>query len=145
MTPEEFEQDILRNKTGAARLLGLQEVRSSFPRSRKARHAQLRDRFRSFLAQHGYRNGAATIDASDWYYNQRLPARMEAATAGSTRCLYQQPYLEHIWDRARFYDQLSHDVLGRSVPHTLLIHFNLLNSLFLGDLLAMFRLDGVAR
>ena len=56
--------------------------------------------------------------------------------------LYRKPYLDHIWDRARFYDQLSRDVLGRSVPHTLLIHYNLLNSLFLGDLMAMFRSKG---
>ena len=33
-------------------------------------------------------------------------------------------------------------MLGRSVPHTLLIHYNLLNALFLGDLLAMFRSKG---
>jgi len=56
--------------------------------------------------------------------------------------LYRQPYLGHIWDRAQFYDQLSRDVRGRSVPHTLLIHYNLLNALFLGDLLAMFRSKG---
>jgi hypothetical protein len=56
--------------------------------------------------------------------------------------LYRQPYLNHVWNRAQFYDQLSRDVLGRSVAHTLLIHYNLLNSLFLGDLLAMFRSRG---
>ena len=56
--------------------------------------------------------------------------------------LYRQPYLDHIWDRAQFYDQLSRDVLGRGVPHTLLIHYNMLNALFLGDLLTMFRSKG---
>src|SRR5215831_17255579 len=49
---------------------------------------------------------------------------------------------DHIWDRAQYYDQLSRDVLGRSVPHTLLIHYNLPNSLFLGNLVAMFYLQG---
>ncbi len=33
-------------------------------------------------------------------------------------------------------------MLGHSVPHTLLIHYSLLNSLFLGDLLSMFRSKG---
>ena len=33
-------------------------------------------------------------------------------------------------------------MLGRSVAHTLLIHYNLLNSLFLPDLLQMFRAKG---
>jgi hypothetical protein len=112
-----------------------------FPALKEGQTRELRDRFRAFLAQHGYRNGAVTIDASDWYYNQRLLARIEA-DRGFDATLYQQPYLDHIWDRSRFYDQLSRDVLGRSVPHTLLIHYNLLNSLFLGDLLAMFRSKG---
>jgi hypothetical protein len=33
-------------------------------------------------------------------------------------------------------------VLGRSVKHTLLLHHNVLNGLFLGDLLRMFRSKG---
>lgn len=37
---------------------------------------------------------------------------------------------------------MSRRALGRSVKHTLLIHHNLLNKLFLGDLLAMFERKG---
>jgi hypothetical protein len=140
MTPAEFEADILRNEEVLRGYSGFRK-RFRFPALKEGQTRELRDRFRSFLAQHGYRNGAVTIDASDWYYNQRLLARMEAQR-GFDATLYRQPYLDHIWDRARFYDQLSRDVLGRSVPHTLLIHYNLLNSLFLGDLLAMFRSKG---
>ena len=33
-------------------------------------------------------------------------------------------------------------MLGRGVSHTLLIHYNLINALFLKDLLAMFRSKG---
>ncbi|MEO8052677.1 MAG: polysaccharide deacetylase family protein [Acidobacteriota bacterium] len=114
-----------------------------FPALKEGRTRQGRDRLRSFLALHGYRNGAVTIDASDWYYNQRLLHRLEAdSTFDVTR--YRDPYLAHIWDRAQHYDLLSREVLGRSVSHTLLIHYNLLNSLFLGDLLAMFRKKGWA-
>jgi hypothetical protein len=50
--------------------------------------------------------------------------------------------LSHIWDRANFYGSLSKKVLGRSVKHTLLLHHNLLNALFLGDLLHMFESKG---
>jgi hypothetical protein len=88
-----------------------------------------------------YRNGAVTIDASDWYYDQRLNSRLKAQRDFDVT-LCRQPYLDHIWDRAQYYDQLSRDVLGRSVPHTLLIHYNLPNSLFLGNLVAMFYLQG---
>jgi peptidoglycan-N-acetylglucosamine deacetylase len=140
ISAEEFEADILRNEDVLRVYSGFRKF-FRFPALKEGQTRELRDRFRSFLATHGYRNGAVTIDASDWYYNQRLLARLKAEP-GFDVTLYRRPYLEHIWDRARFYDQLSHDVLGRSVSHTLLIHYNLLNSLFLGDLLAMFRSRG---
>jgi peptidoglycan/xylan/chitin deacetylase (PgdA/CDA1 family) len=140
VTPAEFEQGILRTDEVLRKYTGFRKW-FRFPALKEGRTPELRDRFRSFLAVHGYRNGAVTIDASDWYYNQRLLARMKANQRFNVT-LYRQPYLDHIWNRAQFYDQLSRDVLGRSVAHTLLIHYNLLNSLFLGDLLTMFRSRG---
>jgi len=50
--------------------------------------------------------------------------------------------LAHIWDRAQFYNDLSKKILDREVKHTLLLHYNLLNSLFLEDLIAMFQSKG---
>ena len=82
-----------------------------------------------------------TIDASDWYYDGRLIERMQSDPTFDVK-LYKEPYLHHIWDRAQYYDGLSREVLRRSVPHTLLIHYNLLNAYFLGELLAMFRSRG---
>jgi hypothetical protein len=55
---------------------------------------------------------------------------------------YKAYYLNHLWDRAVFYDTLSRNVLGRSVKHTLLIHHNVLNEMFLADVLNMFRNRG---
>ena len=47
-----------------------------------------------------------------------------------------------MWDRAQYYDSLAKTTVGRSVKHTLLMHFNLLNALFLDDLLKMFKSKG---
>ncbi|HJT89962.1 MAG TPA: polysaccharide deacetylase family protein [Bryobacteraceae bacterium] len=140
VTPAEFEQGILRTDEVLQKYTGFRRW-FRFPALKEGRSPKLRDRFRAFLALHGYRNGAVTIDCSDWYYNQRLLSRLEA-NPHFDLTLYRQPDLDHIWNRARFYDQLSRDVLGRSVAHTLLIHYNLLNSLFLGNLLTMFRSRG---
>jgi hypothetical protein len=140
ITAAEFEADILQNDGVLRSYSGFRKW-FRFPALNEGQTRELRDRFRSFLAKHGYRNGAVTIDASDWYYNQRLLARLKQER-GFDVTLYRQPYLDHIWDRAQFYDQLSRDVLGRGVPHTLLIHYNMLNALFLGDLLTMFRSKG---
>jgi peptidoglycan-N-acetylglucosamine deacetylase len=140
IAPAEFESDILRCEAVLRSYSGFRKW-FRFPTLNEGQTREVRDRFRVFLSRSGYRNGSVTIDESDWYYNQRLLARLEADN-GFDAMRYRQPYLDHIWDRAQFYNQLSRDVLGRSVPHTLLIHYNLLNSLFLGDLLAMFRSKG---
>jgi hypothetical protein len=47
-----------------------------------------------------------------------------------------------MWARAEYYDTLARRVLGHPVKHTVLVHFNLLNGLFLADLIAMFKSKG---
>ena len=140
ISPEEFELDVLRNDAVLRPYKAFHKW-FRFPALKEGQTRADRDRLRAFLAQHRYRNGAVTIDASDWYYNERLLARIQK-DPGFDVNLYRSPYLTHIWDRAQFYDRLATDVLGRSVCHTLLIHYNLLNALFLGDLLKMFRSNG---
>jgi hypothetical protein len=139
-TPAEFEADILRCEDILQKYSGFRKW-FRFPALKEGETPQIRDRLRAFLAAHQYRNGAVTIDASDWYYNQRLLKRLQADPKFDV-APFRQPYLDHIWDRAQYYDGLSREVLGRSVSHTLLIHYNLLNALFLTDLLAMFQAKG---
>lgn len=136
----EFEADILRCEDVLRGCSGFRKW-FRFPALKEGDTREKRDHVRAFLAQHGYHNGAVTIDTSDWYYSQRLVARLETVPKFDVN-RYRQPYLDHIWNRAQFYDGLSREVLGRSVAHTLLIHYTLLNGLFLGDLIAMFRSKG---
>jgi peptidoglycan-N-acetylglucosamine deacetylase len=140
ITAADFEADILRCEDVLRSCSGFRKW-FRFPALKEGDTREKRDELREFLAQHGYRNGAVTIDASDWYYSQRLVARIQADPKFDAN-RYRQPYLDHIWDRAQYYDGLSREVLGRSVSHTLLIHYNLLNGLFLADLLRMFRSKG---
>jgi hypothetical protein len=138
--PEWFEQDILKNE---ALLKSWPNYRKffRFPLLKEGKTAATRDAMRKFLAEQGYRTGHVTIDASDWYYDQRLRERL-AAEPGFDVARYREPYLKHLWDRANYYNDLSVNVLGRSVSHTVLVHYNLINTLFLGDALAMFRSRG---
>jgi hypothetical protein len=140
MTFEDFSADALHADQVLANDLSLPRL-FRFPLLKEGNTAAKRDRMREFLATHRYRTGYVTIDASDWYYDNRLRQRLTSdATFDVNR--FRQPYLDHLWDRAQFYDDLSMQVLGRSVPHTLLIHWNVLNSLFLGDVLNMFHRHG---
>ena len=97
-----------------------------------------RDGVRKFLAARGYQQGRATIDASDWAIDDRLRSRLQREP-NSELAPYRQFYLDHLWDRAQYYDDLAMKVLGQHPRHTILIHHRLLNALFLGDVLDMFR------
>lgn len=96
---------------------------------------------RNFLERQHYRNGAVTIDASDWYIDLRLKERLHK-NLNTDLTPYRDYYLNHIWDRAQFYNNLSIQTMHREVKHTLLLHYNLLNALFLDDLLSMFENRG---
>ena len=103
--------------------------------------AEGRDRLRALLKGCGYRNGPVTIDTSDWYIDQRLTARLrtEPATALAP---YRAYWLDHVWDRATYYDGLARAVLGHSIDHTILLHHRLTTALFLDDGLTMFQQRG---
>jgi peptidoglycan-N-acetylglucosamine deacetylase len=140
VTTEIFTADILK----------CEAVLKSFPRYQKSfrfpylkegETAVKRDAVRAFLKQHGYRIGHVTIDASDWAVENRLSARLTKDPAADVKP-YRDFYLSHMWERAVHYDELAQKALGRSVKHTILMHYNLLNALFLGDLLEMFKSKG---
>ncbi len=115
--------------------------RFRFPYLKEGNTVEKRDGFRAFLDAHAYNSGAVSIDASDWYYSQRLSARLKRRPTADTRP-YRDAYLRHLSDRAQFYDGLSQKVLGRSVDHVLLLHHNLINALFLKDVIQMFQEKG---
>jgi peptidoglycan/xylan/chitin deacetylase (PgdA/CDA1 family) len=47
-----------------------------FPFLKEGKTAEQRDLMRAFLAEHRYKNGAVTIDASDWFLDDRLRKRL---------------------------------------------------------------------
>jgi len=112
-----------------------------YPFLKEGDTAEKRDLFRALLKEHGYRVGHVTIDASDWYIDQRMRARLEKDPKADTRP-YRDYYLSHIRDRAHYYRQLAREVLRRDIRHTLLIHHNPLNAFYLSDLLASLKSDG---
>lgn len=140
VTFDAYSQDILR---GEAVLKDAKNFKKlyRFPYLKEGDSAEKRDRLRAFLREHGYRNGHVTIDASDWYVDGRLVKRI-TADPGADLKPYRDFYLSHIWERSLYYDGLARQLLGRGVRHTLLIHYNLLNALFLGDLLGMYKSRG---
>lgn len=82
-----------------------------------------------------------SIDTSDWYYDERYAAWLDRHPGGDP-APFRRAYLDHIWDRATYYDSLAVQVLKRRPAHILLLHTNQLNAAFLPDMIAMFRERG---
>jgi peptidoglycan/xylan/chitin deacetylase (PgdA/CDA1 family) len=112
-----------------------------YPFLKEGDTADKRDRFRTLLKESGYRVGHVTIDASDWYVNDRMADRLIKQPKASIQP-YRDYLIAHLLDRASFYRQLAIDVLGRDIRHTLLIHYNTLNALVLPDVMAAFETAG---
>jgi len=140
MTAEEYEKDILHAEEILKTFKQFQRI-FRYPLLKEGNSATVRYQVRTFLKAHGYRIGHVTIDNSDWAVDRRLTARLQKDPNADLKP-YRDFYLDHMWERAQYYDSLAMQTLGRPVKHTILMHFNLLNGLFLSDLIEMFRTKG---
>lgn len=137
---EVFSSDISRVEPHIDKLRNYQKI-FRFPFLKSGDSVVKRDLIRNFLTNNDYRFGYVTIDASDWYISSRLERRLRQ-NPNSDLSGYRDYYLKHMWERSQYYDALANRVLGRSPRHTVLIHHNLLNALFLGDLIAHYESKG---
>jgi peptidoglycan/xylan/chitin deacetylase (PgdA/CDA1 family) len=136
-TLEAFTADVEKNEALLKGVAGWTQ-RFRFPYLKEGETAAKRDEFRRWLAAHQYKTGAVSIDASDWYYNNRYLAWKDAHP-GEDPSRFRAAYLEHLWCRAIYYDALSEKLFQRSIKHVLLLHTNAINAAFLPDVIAMFQ------
>ncbi len=140
MTLETYREDFLKVEPLISPLKNFAKL-FRFPYLKEGDSAEKRDGMRASLEKNGYAQGYVTIDASDWYIDERLISKLKT-NKNLDLTPYRDYYLAHMWDRANYYNELSKKVLGREVKHTLLLHHNVLNALFLDDLMAMFKQKG---
>lgn len=137
---DRYLSDIERNEDLLARLPSWTR-RYRFPYLKEGHTEARRDGVRQWLSAHGYGPGAVSIDASDWYYDQRLRAWM-AQHPGQSPQVFRQPYIRHLLDRADYYARLARQAMGREIDHVLLLHTNTINAMFLDDVIAALREAG---
>lgn len=139
-TLEGFEAEVLKNEKLLATLPGW-TARLRFPYLKEGDTAEKRDGFRRWMTAHGYRPAPVSIDASDWYYSMRFGLWHEAHPEADL-APYRKAYLDHLWERATYYDELAKRLLGHSAQHVLLLHTNEINATFLSAVIEMFRSKG---
>ena len=141
-TPYLFENELKRTDTIISKFdNGIKLFR--FPYLKEGQNKMKVDSIRNILAENNYSNGYVTIDASDWYINQRLIKRIKEVGFEKAEIeKFKDFYLQHILERANYYENLSYELNERNINHTLLLHHNLSSALFLGDLIEKFKNDG---
>lgn len=112
-----------------------------FPYLKEGNTAEKVQAFRLFMQEKGYSNGHVTIDASDWYVDSRLVQRLREDSTANLEG-FRKFYIAHLFDRATYYENLSHTLTGRHIHHVILLHHNLAAALFLGDLIQYFKDKG---
>lgn len=99
------------------------------------------DGMRGFLKQQGYRNAYVSLDTSDWRLNDKLVGTLKKNPAADVSAI-RDAYLSHIRQRALAYRDLSQKLQGRDIAQVILLHHNLINAMWLDDVIAMFRQMG---
>lgn len=137
---EVFKNDLLACDSVIRKISGYQKL-YRFPYLKEGNTIERRDEFRAFLKDIRYKPAPVSIDASDWYYNLKV-LNLQNSNSNADLMRYKVAYLNHLWNRANYYDSLSRIETNRSVNHILLIHHNTINALFLSDIIKMFKNKG---
>ncbi len=137
---EQFKWELLKNDSLISAYSNFTKL-FRFPYLKEGNTVEKRDGFRIFLKEQHYKNGHVTIDASDWYIDGRLVKRLKE-NPGSDLKEFKKFYIDHIYDRALYYDSLAFALSGKRINHNLLLHHNLSAALFLDDLIQHFKNNG---
>lgn len=105
---------------------------------REGNTPEKRDGMRNFLKQQNYRNAYVSLDTSDWRLNEKLIEVLKKNPEADVTPI-KLAYLAHVRQRAEAYRALSLQLQGRDIPQVLLMHHNLINALWLDDVLAQFK------
>ncbi|RZA32614.1 MAG: polysaccharide deacetylase [Lysobacteraceae bacterium] len=134
---DQYQQEVLDCDRVIAALPGYQKW-FRFTYLREGNTPEKRNGMRSFLRQQGYRNGYVTLDTSDWRLNDKLAEVLSKDPDANVEPI-RQAYLAHIRQRALAYRALAQRLQGRDIPQVLLLHHNLINALWLDDVIRQFK------
>jgi peptidoglycan/xylan/chitin deacetylase (PgdA/CDA1 family) len=137
---EQYEQEVLDCDAIVRTLPGYQKwFRYTF--LREGNTPEKRDGMRAFLQQQGYRNAYVSLDTSDWRFDDKLREVLKKNPQADIAPV-KRLYLAHVRQRALAYRALSQQLQGRDIAQVILLHHNLVNALWLDDVIAQFRAMG---
>lgn len=99
------------------------------------------DSLRSFLNAHGYTEAPVTIDNDDYLFAKAY-SNAHKKNDQSLMNKIGTDYIQYMESKVHYYEGLSSQLFNREIPQILLIHANLLNADYLGELASMYQQNG---
>lgn len=141
---EKFTQNILKGELETKKIAKKHQMPYRYfrhPYLRMGSTKEKTDSLSHFLTEHDYIIAPVTIDNEDYIfakayhnvYKQKNQALMDSI--GTT-------YVQYMEAKLNYYENMSQEVFGRNMSHTLLIHASLLNSHYLNKLAEMYQKHG---
>ena len=141
-TLAQYQQEILECDRLIATLPGYTKW-FRFTYLREGDTPEKRDGMRTFLKEQGYRNAYVSLDTSDWRLNDKLVEVLKKNPKADVTPI-KSAYLAHVRQRAIAYRELAHKLQGRDIPQVILLHHNLINAMWLDEVIAQFKQMGWA-
>jgi peptidoglycan-N-acetylglucosamine deacetylase len=137
VTLAQYQQEVLDCDAIISKLPGYKKW-MRFTYLREGNTPEKRDGMRQFLSAQGYRNAYVSLDTSDWRLDEKLNEVL-AKNPNADVTPIKRAYLAHVKQRALAYRALSQQLQGRDIAQVILLHHNLINALWLDDVIAQFK------
>lgn len=136
----DYEADLLKGETITKELLKANGREMRFfrhPFLQTGRTMEVKEKFDTFLEEHGYTIAPITFDNADYIFSRAY----DIAFDKKDKKLMKQvgdAYIPYMEAKLEYWERQSVKLFGREMPQTLLIHANFINSDYFDDLAAMF-------
>ena len=105
-----------------------------YPMLHRGNSVEKRDGVYDCLKEMNYTIAPVSIDNDECIFNKNFTDSWAMGDIYSCDSIAQE-YLIYMMKQTEYFDSLGYEITGRNIKHILLLHMNLLNSLFLDDLI----------
>nr|WP_321399869.1 polysaccharide deacetylase family protein [uncultured Desulfobacter sp.] len=113
-----------------------------YPYLREGKKDQEKGRLiKKYLKDQGYQHGFITVEVYDWYIDSFVEKELRVGKKLNYKKL-QRFYINMLLDQINFYNKMAMAVIGRIPVHSMLLHENDLNALFLEEIIDAIREKG---
>jgi peptidoglycan/xylan/chitin deacetylase (PgdA/CDA1 family) len=130
VSAEKYRDDILRGEKTIRELMAETKRKPRYfrhPFLHTGRDTVIRHDIQSFLEDHGYRVAPVTIDNYDYVFAKAYDRAIVAKDEAQQQRIRAE-YLDYMDRVLVYYEKQSIALMGRNIPHVLLLHANTLNA-----------------